>query len=196
MLNASLYLRKAIRVEWHEQTSGCFVSNRLKRGSCVRAAKWWPETLEAIDALPRKNQRLFFSPVRDTISIAGAQRPFSAMAKKAGLSATASQLRDGAATAAIEAGESENLTNLMLGWSCGIKDHYVRQNPAIVLPAMDATYRNYFGNRRKLGQTLRSENWFFIKSVRATLQSNSSRSLTSGYAGVRSKTPASSFAQA
>lgn len=54
-------------------------------------------------------------------------------------------LRDGAYTAACEAGVDINVTRILAGHSSGMADHYVQRRPAIVRPACEAVEKHYFG---------------------------------------------------
>ena len=146
MLNCALYLKETVRLINDDFKKNCLLTKRLKTGQCIRAATLWPETIEAMKVLPQgPKDILFLSYQKVPIKICGAQRRFAALAKAAGVPhVTASMLRDGAATAAIENNVHTNLSNLHLGHSCGMSDHYVKRNPKMVQPATDAVRRCYF----------------------------------------------------
>ena len=58
---------------------------------------------------------------------------------------TASQLRDGAYTAAASANVNSDICRLLGGHRCAIQDHYIRRRPQMVAPACEAVHRACFG---------------------------------------------------
>jgi integrase len=144
MLNCALYIGEVIRLQWSDFQSGCLVSRRLKTGNCIRVSALWPETIEAIGGIKRQGEFLFYNYRAEPLKVCGAQRRFWNLADKAQIDVTASHLRDGAFTAAVENNVTENLVNIYVGHSSGLKDNYVLANPAMVKPATDSVYRKYF----------------------------------------------------
>jgi len=59
------------------------------------------------------------------------------------VSVTGSQLRDGAWTAAVEAGVSENLCLILVGHASGLQDNYVKRNPKMVAPPCEAIWKQF-----------------------------------------------------
>jgi hypothetical protein len=58
-------------------------------------------------------------------------------------SVTFDTLRDGAYTAASHGTKDARLASILAGHACGMSDHYVLRNPAIVREACDAVYKVY-----------------------------------------------------
>ena len=158
MLNGAFYLQEVISLEWGDIKSGCIVTHREKTGKCVRVCVLWKETLHALAGMKRhrNGDPLFYTYQGLPIKVCGAQRRFVELALAAGLTApnakakmkptvTASQLRDGALTAAASANVNSQICSLLAGHRSGIADHYVKRNPKMVAPACEAVYRHYFG---------------------------------------------------
>ena len=102
---------------------------------------------------------MFYNYAGLPIAISGAQLRFYNLGTAASLSntdnegktgttVTAAPIRDGAATAATAANCNEKLMNLLVGHRCGMADHYVKRNPAMVARATEAVYKYYFGTAR------------------------------------------------
>lgn len=144
MLNCAMYLQEVIRLEWDDIRDGCVTTRRKKKGQCVRVAVLWKETLDALKDVKRKGAHIFNTYAGEPIKICGAQRRFAALTDKATLLVTASQLRDGAYTAAVQANVSTPLCQLLVGHRSGMADHYVQRNPKMVAPACEAIHRHYF----------------------------------------------------
>jgi integrase len=145
MLNCALYLGELIRLKWTDFRDGCLVTRREKKGRCIRVAVLWPETVAAMNQLERKGEFLFYNYRSEPIKICGMQRRFWNLADKAVVCATASQLRDGAYTAAVENNINADLCKILVGHSCGLADAYVLRNPKMVAPAVEAIRRKYLG---------------------------------------------------
>jgi integrase len=147
MLNCALYLRELVHVEWSEIKDGCFLSNRKKTGKCIRAAALWPETIAAVEAMPRKGNRIFYSQINTPLSSVVAFRRFMALRDKAKVNwnVKPSHLRDGLQQAATKANVNTRLVDLAMGHKCGIASRYIKVDPAMVKPATDAVYKYYFG---------------------------------------------------
>jgi len=143
-LNAAMYLGEAIRLEWSDIVEGCISTRREKTGKCVRVCVLWPETIEAVRAVERKGDRIFLNYRKEPLRICGAMRRFSALADTAKVPhVTASQLRDGAYTAAVQANVTTALCQLLVGHRSGMADHYVLRNPQMVKPATEAIRAHY-----------------------------------------------------
>jgi integrase len=153
MLNTASYIGEVIEYEWGDiKASGCLVTNRNKTGKVIRVASLWDETRAALEALPRKGERLFYSVQGAPLGKTGAQRAFAKLADDAKVPhVVPSQLRDGAATAAAESGVSEPLIKVLLGHrGSGMGDRYIARNPNMVKPATDAVAAKYMeGAKRK-----------------------------------------------
>lgn len=144
MLNAALYVKEVIALEWPDLKNGCLLTRREKTGRCIRAAILWTETLEALASVPRKRDEVFVTYQGLPFERCGGHRMFQRIATTAGVAVTGSQLRDGAYTEAVAANIQPNLVNVFVGHKSGLDDRYVLRNPKIVRPCTDAVYRAYF----------------------------------------------------
>jgi integrase len=147
MLNAALYIRETVRLKRSDFRDGCLVARREKKGKVLRVAPLWKETLEALEAIPKKvdDDHIFFNYAGQPLHRSGATVRFRKLAKRAGVTVLPSQLRDGAFTAAVEANVNEQLCNILVGHRApGMRDNYVLRSPRMVAPATDAVYRKYF----------------------------------------------------
>jgi integrase len=162
MINGCFYIQEVIHLQWEDIKNGCIVTNRRKTGKCIRVCVLWPETVAALAKIERKGAYIFNTYAGLPIKVSGAQRRWQRLALKAGLATartanykgvkkqvikcqvTASQLRDGAYTAAASANVNSEICRLLGGHRCGIQDHYVRRNPKMVAPACEAVYAHYF----------------------------------------------------
>lgn len=147
MLNGAFYIGEVIDLKWEDIADGCIVTKRKKTGRCIRVCQLWKETLDALAAVERKGASIFYTYAGLPIKVSGAQRRFTVLASKAKADVTASQLRDGAYTAAAAANVSQQICRLLVGHSCGMADHYVQRQPQMVAPACDAIYRHYFAQQ-------------------------------------------------
>lgn len=145
MLNAAMYLQEVIRLDWADIKDGCLVTRRAKTGQCVRVAVLWPETVDALSKVTRIGPSVFNSYSGAQLGIKGAELRWRELRDKAGVDVTASQLRDGAYTAAVEANVTGNLCQLLVGHRSGISDHYVLRKPRMVAPACEAIRAAYLG---------------------------------------------------
>lgn len=151
MLNAALYLQEVVSLEWGDLNNGCLVTHRKKTGKCVGVAVLWPETLEALSAVKKQGDAIFFSEQGAPLNVSGAGKRFRKVRKAAKLTTkdgraedvTASQLRDGACTAAVQANVTGDLCKLLVGHRSGIADQYVKRLPSMVAPACEAIHRAY-----------------------------------------------------
>jgi integrase len=162
MLNGCFYIQEVIHLQWDDIKNGCIVTKRRKTGKCIRVCVLWPETIAALAKIKRNSAYIFNTYAGLPIKVSGAQRRWQRLALKAGLATsrianykgvkkpvikcqvTASQLRDGAYTAAASANVNSEICRLLGGHRCGIQDHYVRRNPKMVQPACNAVHAHYF----------------------------------------------------
>jgi len=146
MLNAALYLQEVVRVKWSKIKNGCFVSHRAKKGKVVRVAVLWKETIDALAEMPKRTDEVFLSEVGTVLKSSGAEKRFRRLRTDAEIpEVTTSMLRDGAITAAGNAGVKVEIYRVLSGHRSGIDDHYIKRNPQAVKPATDAVYAHYFG---------------------------------------------------
>ena len=149
MLNGAYYSGEVVDVKWKQIRDGAIIGNRKKKGKYVRICTLWPETKEAIDALPRIPgcDHIFTTYQRVGLTPGGAHDCFNALAERAKVPhVTGSQLRDGAASAAADAQISSLAIDTLLGHSSGMTDKYAKRTAATVRSACDAVYRKYFGS--------------------------------------------------
>ncbi|HZZ41647.1 MAG TPA: hypothetical protein VFE58_01805 [Tepidisphaeraceae bacterium] len=150
-LNAALYMEDLCDLRWAslDLEKGTFISRRKKRGRCLRVATLWPETIEALNALPRRAQSPYvFTSTHGTRYNKNTKiNDFKDFREKAGVPDVKwSHIRDGAYSSACNApGVDEKFARLLDGHKAqGLQDKYVLRNPQIVKPACDAVYRAYF----------------------------------------------------
>jgi integrase len=143
-LNGAFYIKEAIDLEWSDVQNGCIITNRQKTGRCIRVCTLWKETQDALAAIERKGEKVFYTYQGLPIKACGAHRRFADIRDKAKLPhVTGSMLRDGAYTAAVESGASFQFCQLLAGHKCGMADKYVKRNPKMVAPACQAIYAKY-----------------------------------------------------
>lgn len=146
MLNCALYLGEAVALRWKDIKDDVLIAHRSKTDRVVRVATLWTATRAALKSVKRQGEFVFVAAHGGPLGVKGAERRWRELRTKAGLkSVTSSQIRDGAATAAAEAGIEPAVINLLLGHRSGINDHYVKRRPQMVAPACAAIERAYFG---------------------------------------------------
>ena len=146
MLNCGMYLAEAVALRWTDVKDDVLIAHRAKTDRVVRVATLWPATRAALAAVPRRGDYVFVAAHGGALGVKGAEKRWRALRKSAGVTGvTSSQIRDGAATAAAEAGVEPMVINLLLGHRSGINDHYVKRRPQMVAPACAAVEKAYFG---------------------------------------------------
>jgi integrase len=144
MLNCAMYLAEVIRLEWSEIKNGCIITHRAKTGACVRVAVLWPETLAALAKVKRKGDYIFYAYHGAPLGVKGAELRFRTLREAAKVEhVTSSQMRDGAYTAAVEAGVTSDICRVLVGHRSGMLDHYVKRAPKQVAPACEAIRARY-----------------------------------------------------
>ena len=150
MLNGALYAKEVgdLLKKEVDLGRGTLVTDRSKTG-VVRIAVLWERTIEAIKAAPRHPQHpyVFQNMAGTKYHPDHIRRGFTRLRQAAGVSAEVkvSDIRDGSYTAAIEGGADANHAMLLAGHATGMKDAYVRRNPAMVADACEAIQVHYFG---------------------------------------------------
>jgi integrase len=145
MLNGAFYLQEAIRLTWEDIDNGTIVTRRKKQGECIRVCVLWPETIEALNQLPRKGDYIFINWAGKPLGVSGAHLRFVGLRDKAEVPhVCSSHLRDGAYTAAVESNVSGDLCRLLVGHRTGMADHYVARKPQLVKPACESIHAKYF----------------------------------------------------
>jgi integrase len=140
MLNCAMYAQEAVNLKWeHINADNQLIARRKKKGRMLRLAVLWPETIEALKAVQRKGDHIFYSYAGSPLTISGAAKRFRKLRKLAGVPhVEANQLRDGAATAAAKAKISGDVHAMLMGHRIGIKDHYALRDVEQVAPACEA----------------------------------------------------------
>jgi len=151
-LNCGLYLEEAVSMRWENiKDDKYLVAHRKKKGSVLRIACLWPETIKALASITRHEptSHIFYGYQQTPLTVSGAGKRFRKIRTLSKISAnvTSNNLRDGALTAISESvtdeGVGQMLCNLLSGHRSGIKDHYAKRNPETVRPATNAIYRRY-----------------------------------------------------
>ncbi len=146
-LNLALHISECADLKWNDLNldRGTYCCKRGKT-SIIRAATLWPETVDAL-ALLRKshpcpeNGYVFHSGHGTRFNTNTLTNKFAKWRRwnEVDASVKFDSLRDGAYTAAIAAGVSFPLCQLLAGHRLsGETDAYVARNPGIVRPACDA----------------------------------------------------------
>jgi len=144
-LNACMYGGEVVALNWSDidLTNSTLVSTRPKTG-VVRVAVLWPETVAALGRIPRRSDSLFLSADGDPHTYQSLYKVYKSLRRKARVgSVQFSQIRDGAYTAAVEAGVSLDVCRLLAGHATGISDHYVKRRPTMVAEACRAIRDHY-----------------------------------------------------
>ena len=134
---------------------GTLVTHRRKAGRIVRICVLWQRTTDAIRSYqeehPHDGETLFISGAGGPIHPRTLSSWIRGLRDKVGVPSTvkAEDLRDGAYTAAIQAGADLTKARLLAGHATGISDHYVKRNPMMVADACAAIERHYFGKEMK-----------------------------------------------
>ncbi|MEX0884995.1 MAG: tyrosine-type recombinase/integrase [Phycisphaeraceae bacterium] len=152
MLNLCMYPSEALNLDWGEidLTKKTVVTDRSKT-HIVRVGVLWDRTVTALKEIRPSNagskQPVFLSKLGRRWSEKTANVQFRALRQKAGVptKVKAEDLRDGAYTAAVEAGVELTQAKLLAGHSTGIPDHYAQRRPTMVADAVKAIEEAYFG---------------------------------------------------
>jgi len=151
-LNLCMHLDEVCELKWDELdlAKGTYASIRHKTAAkrIPRAATLWPETVNALKGVTRRGASPYvFTSTHGTRYNRNTRgNDFAELRTAAKLSddVTFDSLRDGAYTAACQAGVDDRLARLLAGHkAAGLQDNYVLRNPAIVKPACDAVYKAY-----------------------------------------------------
>lgn len=151
-LNCALHLEEVCALEWvhFDMDAGTYatIRNKTKADRIPRAAVLWPETIAALNGLPRKGPKyVFTSPHGTRYNRASRGNKFAILRTKAEVSenVTFDWFKDGAYTAAINAtGVEERFARVLAGHrSPGLQDSYVLRNPRCTAGACEAVYRAY-----------------------------------------------------
>lgn len=152
MLNLCMYPGEALNLDWDEVNleRQVVVTSRSKTG-VIRVGVLWDRTAEVLASLKvaaaDSNTPVFTSRRGTRWHVGTAGDQFRKLRRAAGVneSVKAEQFRDGAYTAAIEAGVELLQTKLLAGHTTGISDHYAQRRPEMVRDAVVAIERAYFG---------------------------------------------------
>jgi integrase len=147
-LNCAFHIGEAVSLRWNEidLEKGTYATLRGKTG-IPRAAVLWPETVEALKALPRTGSEYVFVSKQGTkFNRAGRTGSFARLRDSVGLTLSFESIRDGSYTTACQAkGVDERQAKVLAGHACGMSDKYVLRNPGYVADACQAVYKAYMG---------------------------------------------------
>jgi integrase len=146
-LNCCMYNSEALSIEWDEidLEQGVFASRRGKTG-IRRAATLWPETVEAVKAIERRaaSPYMFTSSHGSRFNVTSFGKRFVRLRKAVKVEVEHNQIRDGAYTAAVEAGVPLATCQFLAGHKmAGQVDNYVARAPKMVRGACDAVRAAY-----------------------------------------------------
>ncbi len=133
--------------------TGVVILDRAKTGQTTRVGVLWRRTIEALLALqeaePNDSDYVFISQYRSPYSAHGFRNVFREIRNEAGLARVEFQhIRDGAYTAAIERGATEEHAKILAGHEIqGMSDAYIKRRPRMVADACSAIRLQYFGAR-------------------------------------------------
>jgi integrase len=152
MLNPCLYPGEVLSLDWGEVDlqKGTVVTSRSKT-NVIRIGVLWPRTITALKAIwtnkPKREAPVFLSKRGGRLSINMVSKEFRTLRRASGVAeyVKAEHCRDGAYTAAIEAGVALTQAKLLAGHATGISDHYAKRRPTMVSDAIKAIEKAYFG---------------------------------------------------
>jgi integrase len=147
-LNLCLHIEEVCALRWAdidlERGTFACIRNKTRRQRIPRAATLWPETLEALRGVPRRDEHVFISTHGTRFNKNTRINDFKEFRERVGVSATWDSLRDGAYSAACRATVDDKWARLLAGHSApGLQDSYVLRNPDAVRPACEAVYAAY-----------------------------------------------------
>jgi integrase len=153
ILNPCLYPGEMLSLDWGEVDlqKGTVVTSRSKT-NVIRIGVLWPRTITALKAIwtnePKREAPIFLSKRGGRLSINMVSKEFRTLRRASGVAeyVKAEHCRDGAYTAAIEAGVALTQANLLAGHATGISDHYAKRRPTMVSDAIKAIEKAYFGS--------------------------------------------------
>ena len=153
-LNAAMYGASEVarlRKTDIDLEAGVLAAYRDKTG-LPRLAALWPRTVEAVReyqaAYPHGSEYLFVNRHGKTWTGGGFQKAFELLRERAGVECNFSQVRDGAATAAVN-GRNHDEARLLLGHkTAGALDHYAKRDVALVRGACKAIESAFFPVKR------------------------------------------------
>jgi integrase len=147
-LNAAMYGGEVTALSWGDLdlNKGILSTARGKTG-IVRVAVLWPRTVAALRKLPKSADAIFVT--RGTKMQHNYQtlyKAFKSLRSSAKhVDVQFAQIRDGAYTAAVEAGIELDVCRILAGHATGISDHYIKRRPQMVAAACAAIEKAYFG---------------------------------------------------
>lgn len=151
-LNFCMHSSEVAALQKSELKNGTLVTQRSKTG-ITRIAVVWKRTRKAVDAYLRakshNGKHLFNSRIGTALTAKAVGRMIQSLRQKAELPESVSfdTIRDGAYSAAIEAGADLTQAKLLAGHKVGMADHYVRRNSKMVSDCCEAIESHFFGNQ-------------------------------------------------
>lgn len=149
-LNCCLYPGEAAAIKWEEVDlkAGELVTSRPKTG-VSRVAVLWPETVKALEALPRRGEYVFNTCVRSyTVFSALASWRKYREAAELDDAIVFSMIRDAGYTAACRSSMLDQARVLAGHRLPGASDHYIKRNPQFVAKACEAIHAEFFNTKK------------------------------------------------
>lgn len=151
MLNLCMYPHEARNLDWGEINldKKTVVTDRSKT-TVIRIGTLWEQTIEALRAIrpanPASDLQVFTTREHTRWSVKTIGNQYRRLRSQAGVSKSVKleHLRDGAYTAAIDAGASVDDAKLLAGHSTGISDFYVARKPRMVAKWIEGIRQAYF----------------------------------------------------
>lgn len=145
-LNMALYLEDVCTLRWEDfdLQAGTYTGKRNKT-SVIRVGILWPETMEAMKALPRKGKSplLFTSQTGLRFNTSSKYDTYASLRKQVSVESPFSSIRDAAYTAAAASCDEKTAKLFAAHRFGGLMDSYVQRKPALVKPASDAVHAAY-----------------------------------------------------
>lgn len=137
-MNLALYPMECLLLDWadFDLSKKTFRSQRSKTG-VIRIGVLWDRTIEGMEKLPRRGESVFVTAAGERPSRYTVGDWWRTLRKTAGVASSVKfdSVRDGAYTAAVEAGIDINEALLLAGHRVGISDYYVARRPTMPMPA-------------------------------------------------------------
>lgn len=149
-LNLCMTAEDLCELRWNDfdMDKGTYAAIRVKtrRDRIPRAGVLWVETVEAMNALPKRSEYVFTSSHGTRYNKNSRVNLFAKLRDRAALpnSVKMNHIRDGAYTAACHDCPDERWARVLAGHrAAGLQDNYVLRNPEAVRPACEAVYAEY-----------------------------------------------------
>jgi len=142
----ALYLEDICTLRWEDfdLAAGTYVGRRAKT-KVIRIGCLWPETIAAVQALPRKGQSplLFTSQTGVRFNASSKYDTYKTLRDNAGVAVPFSAIRDGAYTSVAATCDEKTAKLFAAHRFGGLMDSYVERRPLLVKPAANAVFEAY-----------------------------------------------------